>query len=65
MQVRENLEYAAALRLPNSTLPSQRREVVRGVTQILGLSHVQFVIVGSPEARGVILKLVAHRTDIS
>ena len=30
----------------------QRAEVVRGVLKLLGLSHVQFVIVGSPEARG-------------
>ena len=51
-QVRENLEFAAALRLPKDTLLSQRAEVVRAVTQILGLSHVQFIIVGSPEARG-------------
>ncbi|GAX77236.1 hypothetical protein CEUSTIGMA_g4682.t1 [Chlamydomonas eustigma] len=53
MTVRENLEFSASLRLPRRTEPASRAIVVRGVLQLLGLSHVQFVIVGSPETRGI------------
>ncbi|GAX85508.1 hypothetical protein CEUSTIGMA_g12924.t1 [Chlamydomonas eustigma] len=50
MTVRENLEYSAALRLPKGV---DRIKVVRSVMSLLGVAHVQFVMVGTPETRGI------------
>jgi len=38
LTVRENIEFSAALRLPSSTTPNQRREKVDEIVADLGLS---------------------------
>ena len=38
LTVHENIEFSAALRLPSSTMPAQRRDRVNQVIDDLGLS---------------------------
>lgn len=52
MTVRENLQFSAALRLPTTTKRQSRKEVIRGVLNLLGLSHVASDIVGSVDKKG-------------
>lgn len=52
MTVRENLLFSALLRLPTTTSRPARKEAIRGVLSLLGLSHVANDIVGSVDRKG-------------
>lgn len=53
LTVRETLYYTAALRLPASVHHTDREARVNEVIAMMGLSHVQDVIVGDPSRKGI------------
>lgn len=53
LTVRENLSYAAALKLPPDMPPSRRAAIVDDVLDVLMLRPVQDYVVGCIEARGI------------
>ena len=53
LTVYENLLYSAQLRLPTSMTVEQKRAIVEDVVEILDLSRIRDVVVGSPEKRGI------------
>jgi len=53
LTVYENLLYSARLRLPSSMSIDQQRAIVEDVLDILDLSRIRDVVVGSPEKRGI------------
>ena len=53
LTVRENLEYAAALKLPPGTSQIRRTEIVRNTLKLLGIERVADTVVGNAEKRGI------------
>ena len=52
-QVRENLIFSASLRLPAGTSEERKEALVDDSITLLGLRHVQDVVVGTTEQRGI------------
>jgi ABC-type multidrug transport system ATPase subunit len=53
LTVRELLEFNASLRLPASTTAEERASRVETVLDVLGLSHLQYSIIGDETKRGI------------
>ena len=52
-QVRENLIFSASLRLPAGTSEERKEALVDDAITLLGLRHVQDIVVGTTEQRGI------------
>ena len=53
LRVYENLLYSARLRLPSTMSAAQQRAIVADVMEILDLTRLRDVMVGSAEKRGI------------